>query len=272
MIRPGLRYCKPETAEEAVEAFRLETEAGRKPVYYAGGTEVSTLGRKGVISFDSLINLKGISQTMELGTEQDILCIGSALPLNVVIDSGIFPLFSRVASGVADRTVRNHLSVGGNIAGMLPYREAVLPLLLSEGRAVIAGPEGLRTEELSDCFDKRARIAPGEFFLYFEVDTRTLRYPFHAVRRTGHSSVDYPVIHAAGVSVQGRLRLAVSGLCASPFRSEQVEDVLSGGDVEKAFSMLPGYVTEDIRSSREYRTFLAKKAFDEILKQLEAHL
>ncbi len=121
-------------------------------------------------------------------------------------------------------------------------------------------------------FDKRARISPGEFFLRFEVDSRALQYPLHAVRRTGHSSVDYPVIHAAGVSAEGRLRLAVSVLCAFPFRSEQVADALSGGDVEKALSMLPGSVTEDIRLSREYRTFPAKKAFNEILKQLEAYL
>lgn len=254
------RYALPETAEEAAAAFRDEAAAGRKPVYYAGGTEVATLGRKGKLIFDTLIDLKGIPEASELGTEEEVLRIGAALPLNRVIDSGMFPLFSRVASGVADWTVRNRLSVGGNIAGRLPYREAVLPLLLGGASAVIAGPEGRRTEGLAVCFDKRLILEPGEFVLRFEVPEAALSRPFHAVRRTGHSGVDYPLVHAAGVLSGDSVTLAVSGLCAFPFLLTAAEAPLS---------RLPGSVREDMRAGREYRTHLAEAAFREILEALE---
>ena len=275
MIGAGLRYGRPETIREALDAFRTEKEAGWTPLYYAGGTEAATLGKKGKIALDTLIDLKGIPECMELGTEENFLRIGAALPLNTVIDSGLFPLFSSLASGIADRTVRNRLSVGGNIAGRLPYREAVLPFLLTGARAVIAGPEGVRTEPVMVCFDKRLILQPGEFIVRFEVPAVTVNLPFCAIRKTGHSRIDYPIVHAVGVAAEGKIRIAVSGLCSFPFRSAEVEEPLNAGGtvesrVQTAINALPGPVRNDSRAGRDYRTFLARQAFEETVTTLEA--
>jgi len=275
MIRAGMRYGAPETTAEAAEAYASEKKAGRSPIYYGGGTEAATLGRRGKIRIDTLIDLKKIPDTMVLERRDACLHVGAGLPLNAVIDSGLFPLFSRVASKIADRTVRNRLSVGGNIAGRLPYREAVMPFLLSNASAVIAGEGGVRQEAFPAWFDRRLLIEPGEFLVKLLVPVPEADLPFYSVRRTGHSAVDYPVLHAAGVRAQGRLRLSVSGLCSFPFRSPEVEDVLNGsGDVktrvEKALGSLPGPVKDDIRSGREYRMFLFGKALIDVCSNLEA--
>lgn len=261
MTGTKMRYALPETAEEAVAAFKDEVEAGRKPVYYAGGTEVTTLRRRRKIHYDTLIDLKGIAAAVELGTEEGVLRLGAVLPLNRVIDSGLFPLFSRVASGVADWTVRNRLSVGGNVAGRLPYREAVLPLLVTSASAVIVGPGGRRSEPLAECFNKRLKLGEGEFVLRFEVPEATLNDPFHAVRRTGHSAVDYPIVHAVGALTAEGPRLAAAGLCAFPLLIPDAEHPLDG---------LPGPVADDLKAGRAYRTRLAERAFREIIDTLEA--
>ncbi|MFH2114623.1 MAG: FAD binding domain-containing protein [Spirochaetota bacterium] len=71
--------------------------------------------------------MKSLADTRLLEVKAGSLALGAALPLSTFEDWPGFPLLSSTIKGVADRTVRNRLTLGGNIAGMLPYREALAP-------------------------------------------------------------------------------------------------------------------------------------------------
>ncbi|MBM4236775.1 MAG: xanthine dehydrogenase, partial [Firmicutes bacterium] len=131
MIPFDFDYYLPQTAEEAVTLFtRLELDE-KKPIYYAGGTEIITFCRQQTITPGALIDLKNIPETTVFEKVNDQLVIGANLSLSRIAEENHYPLLSVVVKKIADRTVRNRLTIGGNICGRLPYREALLPLLLT---------------------------------------------------------------------------------------------------------------------------------------------
>ncbi|MFW5643975.1 MAG: FAD binding domain-containing protein, partial [Alkalispirochaeta sp.] len=201
MISFDVDYVQAATVAEAIAAWSEATAEGKTPRYFGGGTEIVTMARDNKLTADVVIDYKRVPETRSGRAERaapggdrdgtgvgpaapaDPLAparFGSALRLNEIADTGAFALLGYCAAGVADRTVRNSITLGGNIAGMLPYREAVLPFLLLDGtvttaapaattvsggdppRAAVAtndtaAPPRIRTRPIIDLFDKRLR-------------------------------------------------------------------------------------------------------------------
>lgn len=190
MIPQEITFYRPETLDEALQAWR---EASR-PRYFAGGTEIVTLAREGKEQSTDLVDLKALPGLREMSrgkgnaVETEELSFGAALTLNAVVDGGLFTLLGHCCGGVADRTARNSITLGGNICGMLPYREAVLPFLLLDGEIEIAGPAepevsagraghtghtapaAVRRVPVRSLFNKRLNLHDGEFVARFTVD------------------------------------------------------------------------------------------------------
>ena len=142
MIPYDLVYLRPTRAGQAVQLFEQTRADGLEPAYYAGGTEILSFIRRNKIHPHVLIDIKGIPECRAVGRQGDQINFGAALTLNELIDADLFALLSAACRRIADHTVRNRLTLGGNICGRLPYREAVLPLLVGEAEAEIAGPTG----------------------------------------------------------------------------------------------------------------------------------
>jgi CO/xanthine dehydrogenase FAD-binding subunit len=182
---------------------------------------------------------------------------------------------SRVARGIADHTVRNRLSLGGNIAGQLPYRETVLPLLLVDARLHLAGPSGNRTATIGELFSKRLKLADGEFVVQVEVESQSTGLPWRHVRREKGTRTDYPIVSLSFLKFEGTLRMAASGLCNFPFRSLEIEDTVNDrkspieSRVVKALTQLPAPVRDDQRASAEYRAHLFTRAAVESISEME---
>lgn len=275
MIPFDLEYYAPSSIEDAIGLFSELNAAGKEPLYYAGGTEIITLCRKQIIKPGALIDLKGIKETIALETDGDRLIFGANLSLSVLAEQDYYPLLAGVTRAVADRTVRNRLSLGGNICGRLPYREAVIPFLLADADIVLAGPQGRRTEPLRRLFDKRLRLNPGEFLVQLGVAGNELAWPVWSRRREKHGPVDYPLFHLVAVKKEDRILVAVSGLCAFPFRSEELEKLINDRysepqlRVEKSLTLLPGPVRGDDLGSADYRRALWQKDLAMLLESLE---
>ena len=137
MIAAEIVYLRPDTAEEAVDAWRRH--AGAR--YLAGGTEIATAARR-TAAFDlrACIDIKRIAEANVHEICGGCLRLGAALSLSDVAEGDAFPLLNAVLRGIADRTVRNRLTLGGNLAGLLPYREAALPLLLADATVLTVAP------------------------------------------------------------------------------------------------------------------------------------
>lgn len=186
MIPFDLRYLRAESAEEAVAAWSAANERGETAHYLGGGTEIVTLARESKLYTDEVIDCSRIPEAsaVETVTEggHEWFAYGAALPLNRIVDGDHQGLLRACLAGIADRTTRNSITLGGNICGMLPYREAVLPWLLTEGLVETAVPGSAAgatgaTDEgapirrvrrpIAELFDKRLKLAPGELVLRF---------------------------------------------------------------------------------------------------------
>lgn len=273
MIPYDFDYCKGETVEEAVKAYMEFKESGKAPLYYGGGTEIITLCRRGQISPGALIDIKSIPQCSVLGVEEERAVFGSAISLSEIVDSKAFPLLARTCCGIADRTVRNRLTLGGNICGRLPYREAVLPFLLCDGEALVAGEKSTRWVSLKALFDKRLKLAPGELLVQMAVPKEALEFPYSVVRKTKGGRVAYPVVTAAGVKAKGAIRIALSGALGYPILlppSSSFEGAArtAGRPAELIESFAASFIS-DVWASSDYRRLLTELSVTQIFEELE---
>jgi len=257
-------YCKAETVEEALNAYVEFAESGKSPLYYAGGTEIVTFCRRGQITPDAVIDIKSIPECRAMDKKEGMAVFGSALTLSEIADSKTFPLLEVICRGIADRTVRNRLTLGGNVCGRLPYREAVLPFLLCDGEALVAGKNSTRQVPLKTIFDKRLKLAPGELLLQLDVPVEALEFPYSLVRKTDGSKVAYPIVTAAGVKAEDGVRVALSGAFGYP--------VLAGVPGNASFAGLlepfAGSFFSDVLASSDYRRFLTELSLSLVLEEL----
>lgn len=294
-------YLIAETLDEAVTAYREELAAGRSARYFGGGTEIVTLARGNKLHAEVFIDYKRIPECRRF--EPQAGYIGAAVRLNQLVDAvvadgvkagggavaagGALALLALCAGGVADRTVRNSITVGGNIAGQLPYREAVLPFLLFEARARVVGPQGARVVPLRELLVKRLQLAEGELLYALEWDPQavaavptaridSLAGHFYR-RRTADSRVDYPLVTVAMMRTKAGIRAALAGACGYPVRSAAAEAALNepGAPGERAAAAVAALEAEgakvraDHRASADYRRALLVSALAEGLSALE---
>jgi CO/xanthine dehydrogenase FAD-binding subunit len=266
-------YHRPASLAEAVAAYAQADRDGRKPAYLAGATEITTFCRTGRMQPGALVDLKHIPECRARGADGNDLVYGAALTLNEVIEDGSFPLL-RQASVIVDHTVRNRLTLGGNIAGMLPYREAVLPLLLADAAARLAGPAGERAVPLAEVFSERLLLAPGEMLAQIRVPKAMASRPWFYRRRVRKGRFDYPLVTACFLQAGGALRMAISGALGFPLRCVQAEQALNDRAISRAkrpaavVAAIPHRILEDMRASAAYRRMLLERCVGEALEAL----
>jgi CO/xanthine dehydrogenase FAD-binding subunit len=95
------------------------------------------------------------------------------------------------------------------------------------------------------------------------------------MKKTRMEKFDYPLVTLAAVKKENRIRVALSGVCAFPFRSPEMEDVLNDRSlareerVRQALQRLPAPPVHNIHGSAGYRSFVLYHALVETLIQLE---
>lgn len=257
-------YLQPATVVEALAAYKNEADAGRQPVWYSGGTEVITFMRKGTLKAEVLIDLKGIPEYTALHRGEGGWSIGAGVSLTTLLEAGLPELFRACAGPIADHTVRNRLSLGGNLCGRLPYREAVLPLLALDAQVTLATPEGLLQLPLREQFQRHMGLKPGSFLLNVQVADPKRELQWGAKRQTRLGPVDYPLVHVLAAGTPGSWSLYISGLCPYPISLHNLTDaqLASPEDLE-----LPVPPQEDALASRAYRLQLFTLAVREAMAQ-----
>lgn len=275
MIPFDLQYYLPGEIDEAISLFNELDRSGKEPLYYSGGTEIIALCRQQKIRPGALIDLKGLETTRNFEVSENRAYFGANLTLNQLSEQEHFPMLAHIARRVADHTIRNRLTLGGNICGRLPYREMILAFLLLDTEAIIAGPEGTCREPLKNLFNKRLQLKKGEFLMQLAVPRDQLTWPFLSKRREKHGPVDYPLFHMAALFMKGQIKLAVSGLCAFPFCSDKLDNLAGDGSltiaerVEHSLDYLPGTVRDDHLGSAAYRRALWRQDLAAILETVE---
>lgn len=259
-----LIYLRPASAEEAVAAwaeFAQGAGAHKDVRYLAGGTEIVTSSRKTAAPPHVLIDIARLPELRQREVSGNPWVLGAALTLNQAAEAP-YPLLGTTVRHIADHTTRNRLTLGGNVAGALPYREAVLPLLLANATLVTLVPGAAggaperRERPLREAFDRKLHLDPGELVVAFTVPAQAARAEGRHHRATRTSPVDYPLVTAC-FSAGG---VAVSGVLSYP---AWFADLAAA---RLAFSV-GGAIKSDQRGSAEYRLAL----FETMTLAQEAH-
>ncbi|MFC4619972.1 FAD binding domain-containing protein [Camelliibacillus cellulosilyticus] len=273
MIPSDFVYFKPKSFEEALVVYYRIAAAGGAPYFYGGGTDIISLARRNKIRPDVVIDIKGIPECRQFYTDQDRIIIGAATVLNRIVTSAAYPLLSTVCREIADHTNRNRITLGGALCGGRVYKEAALPFLLGDGEALIADSAGIHRVSAKMLLNGKARWPSNVLLLQLFIERDAVRAPYFFKKRTRNSKVDYPLVSVAGLQKDGKARIAVSGVCPYPFRSEAMEEVLNDSNLSPptrarhALEHLPGAVLNDFRGSAEYRLFV----LEDLLLRVMAH-
>ncbi|NOU72635.1 xanthine dehydrogenase [Paenibacillus sp. LMG 31458] len=275
MIPFDFEYYKPTSVQKAVELFQYLQTQGKNPLFFSGGTEIITFARRNFIHPRAVVDLKAIPESNVSELQKDGLVIGSCVSLSSLSASNLFPLLKAAAQGVADQTARNKITLGGNICGEIYYREAVLPLLLADSRMVIAGPQGIKEIHIHHAFIQRMRLEKNEFLLQTITDREYLSLPYIHFKKRQIGNVGYPLVTVAALKKEKQIRIAFSGVCAFPFRSNEIEQILNNSRLSLAERIdqiiwnLPAPVLNNTEGSADYRTFVLKNTLFETVKKLE---
>ncbi len=273
MIRFDFEYHRPETVRQAADVFRELSAAGKSPLYYGGGTEIVTSARLGQSEPGAVVDLKDIPELGVLEMDDGELTIGAARTLADLSEADPWPFLSAAAGRVADHTARCRITLGGNIAGQIQYREAALPLMLAHAHAVLAGPKGQREVPFQEIFDGTLQIGEDEFIAQLKVPRDELDLPFFSRKRTRLDWVDYPLVTVCAVRGEDGLQVAISGYCNAPFHSRALdralaEDGPAADRVRRALRHVPSPVVSDVHGSAGYRELVLTTTLVDMLQEL----
>lgn len=275
MISFDFEYYKPSSVDEAVQTFKTIEKSGKSVIYYGGGTEFITFARTNKRKADAVIDIKGIPECNGMEMKEDKITIGSAVTLNTIAESDLFPLLGHTVKQIADHTSRNKITLGGNINSHLMYREGILPLLLTDAKVKVAGNNGEKILNLNDIYTTQIQLEPGQFLMQVSIEKDYANLPFVHLKKAKVSKVGYPIVAVAALVRENRINVALSGVCEYPFRFIHSEDILNNTSlsiserIDQVVANLPSSIVEDIEASAEYREFVLRNILQDTVEQLE---
>ena len=234
------------------------------------------MARVNNIHTKAVIDLKAIPECTAFQNDANELVIGSAVTLSSIYEANYYPLLTKSCGRIADHTMQCKITLGGNICGTIRYKEALLPLLLSDANVVIATRNKLATVSINEIYNHRLNLKRGDFIVQFTIKNKYLSLPYFHIKKTKNEKIDYPVLSLAAVVDEDRIRLAFSGLCAFPFQSSRVdsawnhEGLSADAKVHEMINHLPGPVLNDVNGSDTYRLFVLKTTLLNLEKELGA--
>lgn len=246
-------------AENLKEAHDLMTSLDQA-VYLAGASEVTTFMRKNTLKPNALIDLNKLDGIKVIRSDQDLV-IGACVTLNDIIDFCKGTMMEDVYKGIGDHTVRNAITLGGNICGRLPYKEGILPLLALNADVVIMTQSGLVRKPARQAFDKRLRLNKGDFLYQVVLPKQDVKY--ESTRYTESTGVDYPICHVLVTKENDGYFVGLSGYCSCP-----IYHTFNGG-LEEMMTYFEPHAKDDSRASKAYKSHLLRLALDKAIKKLE---
>ncbi len=270
MIPFNFEYHKPRELYEAITLFQKLEKEGKDPMYFGGGTEIITMARLNNVSTGAVIDIKGIPNCNIHEIKDGLLILGSGLSLRLISEKNAFPLLSKTIKRIADHTVQNKITLGGNLAGTIIYHESLLPLLVTDSQVKVAGINGDRIVPVKEVFNGESKLTKGEIIVQIVIEEKHLSLPYIHVKRTKNEKVDYPLVTMVAIKSNNKIHMAFSGLCDYPLRSLEMEDALSmkapkNNRINQTIEKLPNKLLNNLDGSSEYRKFVLHNMLDQTL-------
>ena len=273
MIPFDFDYYKPESMKEAFDCYHDLLLNNKKPLYYGGGTEIISMARVNNIEFDAIIDLKGIPECNELEISDGKLRIGTAQTLTNIAEYNAYPLLSKTIKRIADHTTQGKITIGGNLAGTIKYREAALPLMISDCSLLVMTQGGLVQVPFLQAFKGKLQLKKGEFLVTILIEEEDLNLPYNHVKKTKIEKIDYPLITMAALKNKKAVKAAISGYGDHPIiLSERIINhklYPTEQKITKIINLAHNDCKGDLSGSREYREFVLKNILQEMFDNFE---
>lgn len=242
----------------------------------AGGHSLIPLLKLRLANPSALIDIGRISALKGINASKTKVTIGALTTHAEIASSAAIknaaPMLAEAAAGIGDPAVRNHGTIGGNVAHADPASDLPAVLLALDAKVVCTGATKKRTIAAGDFFEGMMTTALGEREMLTSIEfAPTGKGEGTAYAKFTHPASRYAVVGAAAwVSVKNGLctgaRVALTGLLPAAARLPRVEKALIGNKpdaqtlakaVAQVSTSLGDDVLEDVFASAEYRRAMA---------------
>ena len=281
MIPPSFEYLTPSNISDAVALLQKH---GDEAKILAGGHSLIPAMRLRLAEPGYLIDISGIGGLDYIQEESGQLRIGAmtceaALEESEIVQSQ-YPLLLDTAKMIADPSVRNMATVGGNLAHGDPANDHPATMLAFRASVIAEGPNGTREMKIDDFFPDFFTTALSEDEILTEI-----RIPTPPSASGGaYLKIERKVGDYAAAAVACQLNIDSSGLIeniglgltnvgSTPIRASSAEELLKGKKPDENMLAEAGRLAaadsepmEDLRGSAEYKRALVNELTQRAIK------
>ena len=265
MYPAQFEYFRPTTIDEAV---KLLAQHGDDAKLLAGGHSLIPAMKLRLAQPKAVVDLGRIANLSYIREAGGRLAIGAMTTHADIQASSVLrarcPLLPETASHIGDMQVRNKGTIGGSLAHADPAADWPAAILALDAELEIVGPRGTRTVQANRFFIDllQTAIAQGEILTEIRVPAtpRSVAYV-----KTEQKASGFALTGVAAIVDGNAVRVAVTGVAATPYRATAVEQALADGPltpervVRAAAHTADGVdALSDIHASSEFRVHLAQ--------------
>jgi aerobic carbon-monoxide dehydrogenase medium subunit len=280
-----LKRFRLEEPQTVAEVSELLGRFGESAKLYAGGTELLLAMKEGLVQYEHLVNVKGVTGLSDVTVDDGTVMIGALCTHHQLETSSVIgdkiPALRKLEQNVANVRVRQAGTIGGNLCFAEPHADPGT-LLMALGAKMIAEKASSRREIAAEDFFVDAY----ETALESDEVLTKIQVPVPAVNGcNAYLKFGYLERPSVGVAVafnlNGRItevRVAVGCAGPAPRRVAEAEALLEGKSKEEAehhlaeAGVLAGRAAQaisDLHGSQEYKEHivgvLLKRAFKSAL-------
>ncbi len=235
MIPSEFQYYRAGSVKEAID---LLSEKGPDAKILAGGHSLLPAMKLRFNNPAVLIDIGSIPEISYIREEDGHLIIGAGtthgeLAASQLIGDSI-PMLAEAAATIGDVQVRNKGTIGGSLAHADPAADWPAALLAADAEIVITGPSGSRTVAVANFFKGLFTTDLGESEIITEI--RVPRPPENTLStylKFEQPASRFAIVGCAAMVTRNNgvcenVRVAFTGVSATPFRDSGVEQALEG--------------------------------------------
>jgi carbon-monoxide dehydrogenase medium subunit len=282
VIVQEFKYFKPKSIKEAVSLLL----GHKKSFILAGGTDLISELKNGMVSPGAIIDIKGIAKLNGIDFRGKVLKIGALVTFSDLLKSGIihehFPLITEMSGAVASVAIRNRATIVGNICSAVPCMDSGPVLSVYNAEILVSGAGcNFRFPVLQFFKGPRKTVLKGQG-IATSISIR-LPGPKHAgcfMKLGRYKGEDLAQASVAVLALPKRkYRVAFGSVAPVPIRAKKIEKVLDGKPlddhlIQTTKELIPQEISPitDVRASQEYRMHMCGVMFERAIKVAAARL
>jgi carbon-monoxide dehydrogenase medium subunit len=274
MIPSQVAYQRPNNIKDALQ---LINDLGDDCKILAGGHSLIPVMKLRLNDPENLVDITGIAELKEIRDNDNSITIGACATHNDIAKNKVLqhhaPIVSHAANMIGDVQVRNFGTIGGSIAHADPAADWPAVLLATNATIVIKSVNGQREVDVDQFFKGLfwTALEDGEMITAIRIPKTAANKNSTYVKFVQPASRFAIVGCAAAIDKGNEIRVAFSGVSATPFRDSGIEEALMAGEsIESATTNVADSVDvmSDHFAKAKYRKHLASVYARKALSQL----